>query len=140
MDWLTDPELVDALETIHYHHVPLDDPRLAAAAANVGRVEQSVGSWTNPTLPHPTAGLAPASEMAALDALLEQVAYRLVLVDDPDPRHATSMRWAPACVPGPQRSRRRDARKASSTMESEIWRPRRPSGGPSTTFFARSGP
>ncbi len=74
--------LVEILETIRYHHVLLDNQRLAAA--NVGRVEQAVGSWADPTLPHPTAGLAPAPEMAALDARLDQVAYRHVLVDDPE--------------------------------------------------------
>jgi len=58
-----------------------NDPRLAAAT--VGRVEQAVGSWANPTLPHPTSGLAPAPEMAELDRRLERLAYRHLLVDDP---------------------------------------------------------
>ncbi len=78
----SDSDLVERLETIYYHHVLLDDPKLAAA--NVGRVEQAVGNWANPTLPHPTAGLAPAPEMATLDERLEQVAYRHVLVDEPE--------------------------------------------------------
>lgn len=77
-----DPELDDLVETIYYHHVLVDDPELAVA--NVARIEQAVGTWNDQSLAHPTAGMAPAPEMAELDQRLEDIAYRHVLVDDPN--------------------------------------------------------
>jgi hypothetical protein len=107
------PDLVDRLETILYHHVLVDDPRMARE--NLARVEQAVDNWTiginasaqgadwsEGSLPHassevpagdqqpPTHGrdeswkhLGPTPSMAELDQRLEQLAYRHVLVDDP---------------------------------------------------------
>ena len=86
-----EPDLVDRLETIHYHHVLVDDP--GVAAANVAHLEQAINNWTRVIqaraesqereLPHPAVGLASAPGMAELDQRLEQFAYRHVLVDDP---------------------------------------------------------
>ena len=88
-------DLVDRLETIHYHHVLVDDP--GVAAANVAHMEQAINNWTRVIqartespereLPHPAVGLAPALGMAELDQRLEQFAYRHVLVDDPHQAH-----------------------------------------------------
>jgi hypothetical protein len=107
------PDLIDRLETILYHHVLVDDPRMARE--NLARVEQAVDSWTmgitartqgdewsEGSLAHassevlainhqpPAYGrdeswehLGPTPSMAELDQRLEQLAYRHVLVDDP---------------------------------------------------------
>ena len=101
-------------ETIHYHHVLIDDP--GVAAANVARLEEAITNWTTAThartesperpLPHPTTGLAPAPEMAELDQRLEQLAYRHVLLDDPYQAHlnldtatSTVRRWSSELTP-----------------------------------------
>jgi len=107
------PDLVDRLETILYHHVLVDDPRMARES--LARVEQAIDNWTmginartqgdewsEGSLPYPSYGvparnqqppaymrdesrehLGPTSSTAELDQRLEQLAYRHVLVDDP---------------------------------------------------------
>lgn len=107
------PDLVDRLETILYHHVLVDDPRMAEE--NLAHVEQVIDNWTigikapgqgddwsEGSLPHPSSEvpasnqqppayirdasperLRPTSSIAELDQRLEQLAYRHVLIDDP---------------------------------------------------------
>lgn len=107
------PDLVDRLETIIYHHVLVDDPRMARE--NLARIEQAVDSWSmglnarsqsdewpkgspaQPSSEVPASNrqppayirdeswehLGPTSSIADLDQRLEQLAYRHVLVDDP---------------------------------------------------------
>lgn len=107
------PDLVDRLETIVYHHVLVDDPRMARD--NLARIDQAVDRWTmrlnarsqdderpKGSSPYPSSEVpasnqqppasirdeswehhGPTSSMAELDERLEQLAYRHVLVDDP---------------------------------------------------------
>lgn len=71
--------LADRLEVIYYHHVLVDDPRLAAAA--VARVKETARAWPHgepaaPNRRHPT--------VARLDERLSDLRYHHVLIGDRD--------------------------------------------------------
>ena len=71
------PRLAEALETIHYEHVLVDSPALAAR--NLARVREAVEQWGRPG-----SALVSANHGAtALDQRLEALTYEHLLVDDP---------------------------------------------------------
>ncbi len=69
--------LAEQLEAIHYRHVLVDDPVLAAR--NLARLRRSVAQWERTG----TAGIARSSARSPVDEDFATLAYRHLMPDDP---------------------------------------------------------
>jgi DNA primase len=69
--------LAEQLEAIHYRHVLVDDPVLAAR--NLARLRRSVAEWERTG----TAGITRSAAHSPLEEDFETLAYRHLMADDP---------------------------------------------------------